>query len=162
MKNILLQYVLPIIGFTAAVYFFLAPTIVGSLYPEYTIKQSYVDVKACTDTTIQPDSSYFLPQTCASLTNNASLGCVSVTSGYTAPMNATKDQKIVCPVLRPTQIDGQAPNSALPVFRIQEVVYRLGSTAVITVAASLIYIVVRIIIARIIRRKYSQSTVEDR
>ncbi|MBC7459606.1 hypothetical protein H7200_02745 [Candidatus Saccharibacteria bacterium] len=160
-KKILIQFALPIIGAGVILYFFLTPVITSSLFPEYQVKRSYVDIKACSDTTIQQASSFFLPQTCESLAGSASLGCVSMAAGYIAPISSTTDQQIVCPTLEPARIEGQTPNPALPVFRVQEYVYQLGVTIICTIIVGGMYVTTRFIISRFIRRKYSQSEVLD-
>jgi hypothetical protein len=160
-KKISSQFALPIIGAGVIISFFLAPVITNTFFPEYNIKRSYVDIKACSDTTIQQDSSFFLPQTCESLSGSASLGCVSLVSGYSAPTSSTKDQQTVCPTLEPSQIEGQTPNPALPVFRVPEYVYQIGVAIICTIIIGGLYVATLLIISRFIRRKYSQSEAPD-
>lgn len=146
-RKILLQYIIPITAAAVLIYVLVAPIIISALFPEYSTLRKYADVQVCVDEKVQKQTGFFLPRSCDSFNGSPSINCVYTNPSYRAPSSASEDQRILCPTLTPSILNG-TPNYPLPQFKVAENAYILISSLAITLLLALIYVTLRILISR--------------
>lgn len=126
-------------------YFVLSPLAVDVLLPQYPIAKNYTSLQMCADSSVQDSSlNVFQPRDCSAIDNTKILGCVfDGKFDYKAPSNATSEQSIVCPTLKP-----QDNNSSVPVFRVNRKEYEMTVAVTTTLLVGAIYVAIRLILPR--------------